>query len=316
MTTVPPADAAKAGVAVAVDEDDDVENAVFHERHSVDPNAEQDFQATCIDHLLCCVRNRCLGLACVVFPCGLFLLVGWGSSGATRASFLVMSGVPLAVYIVLGLVLVCLVCCRQIRVDTENAQAAHRYLHTRANLKKIAVTAGRRGSEMTVAGRFALFLRAAKENDLTNFQWCIDNGQDVDEVDHLGRSALHWAAMIGTDEIVSILLRNGASIDLRDTLDGLAPLHYAAFYGHVKVTRQLVDAGADMTQQDNRKMNPLQLAEMASLKLVSVQPSHQMIIQFLRLAMKDTATPPLQHITGLTVTSLVERQKMALPQVT
>ncbi|GLD92397.1 hypothetical protein PINS_up000930 [Pythium insidiosum] len=312
MATAPPA---KAAVTVAIDEDDDVENAVFHERHSVDPNAERDFQVTCIDNLLCCVRNRCIGITCVLAPCAIFLLVSWGSSGTTRTSFLVMSGVPLLLYVVFGCTLLCMVCCRQIGVDTENAQAAHRYLHTRANLKKIAVTAGRHGSEMTVAGRFALFLRAAKENDLNNFQWCIENGQNVDEVDHLGRSALHWAAMIGTDEIVSILLRNGASIDLRDTLDGLAPLHYAAYYGHVKVTRLLVEAGADMTQKDNRKMNPLQLAEMASLKLVSVQPSHQMIIQFLRLAMKDTATPPLQHITGLTVANLVERQKMALPQV-
>jgi hypothetical protein len=120
--------------------------------------------------------------------------------------------------------------------------------------------------------------------------------------------------MSGSDEIVSLLLRNGASIDLPDTLEGLTPLHYAAYYGHVKVTRLLVNAGASLTVMDNRKMNPLQLAEMASLKLVSVQPSHQMIIKFLRISMGDDATPPLEHITGLTVKSLVERQIKALPQ--
>jgi hypothetical protein len=54
---------------------------------------------------------------------------------------------------------------------------------------------------------------------------------------------------------------------------------------------------------------------MASLKMTSVQPSHQMIIKFLRVAMKENATPPLEHITGLTVMNLVERQIMALPQM-
>ncbi|GAB9477159.1 hypothetical protein Gpo141_00014220, partial [Globisporangium polare] len=40
-----------------------------------------------------------------------------------------------------------------------------------------------------------------------------------------------------------------------------------------------------------------------------------MIIKFLRIAMKSDVTPPLEHITGLTVTNLIERQMKALPQV-
>ncbi|KAG1696053.1 hypothetical protein DVH05_019038 [Phytophthora capsici] len=69
-----------------------------------------------------------------------------------------------------------------------------------------------------------------------------------------------------------------------------------------------------MTLMDNRKMNPLQLTEMASLKLASVQPTHQMIIKYLRGAMKNDVTPPLEHIAGLTVLRLVERQANNLPQ--
>ncbi|OWZ13268.1 hypothetical protein PHMEG_00013437 [Phytophthora megakarya] len=69
-----------------------------------------------------------------------------------------------------------------------------------------------------------------------------------------------------------------------------------------------------MTLVDNRKLNPLQLTEMASLKLASVQPTHQMIIKYLRGAMKDEVTPPLEHIAGLTVLQLVERQAKNLPQ--
>ncbi|TMW65340.1 hypothetical protein Poli38472_007982 [Pythium oligandrum] len=304
--------------AIPVAEDDDeLENPVFHEKHTFDPNAEKDLQTTCIDGLLCCVRSRCLAATCVVFPCGLFLFVAWALPSAKsgmKLVFLILSAVPPGIYILSGMLLLILVCSRQISTDTKNATAAHQYLQSRANLKKIVVTGGKNTADVTVAGRFALFLNAAKDGNVHNFQWCLDNGQDVDEVDYLGRSALHWAAMAGTDEIITILLRNGASVDLRDNLDGLTPLHYAAYYGHVKITRVLVNAGANMAVQDNRKLNPLQLAEMASLKLASVQPSHQMITKFLRIAMKDTATPPLQHTTGLTVMNLVERQMMALPQ--
>ncbi|ETI32872.1 hypothetical protein F443_20395 [Phytophthora nicotianae P1569] len=146
-------------------------------------------------------------------------------------------------------------------------------------------------------------------------QLCLRNEQNVDEVDHLGRTALHWAALSGSDEVLSLLLRNGASVDQQDTLDGLTALHYAAFYGHIKSTRLLVGAGASMTIMDNRRMNPLQLTEMASLKLASVQPTHQMIIKYLRVAMKDDVTPPLENVAGLTVLRLVERQAHNLPQM-
>lgn len=295
---------------------DPQENAVWHEKHGVGVAQTKDFQTSTIDALLCCVRSRCLGATCVVFPCVLFLLVSWSissSKAALREVFLILAAVPPGLYALCGFVLLCLVCTSQIRTDTENAQQAHEYLASRARMNKIAVTSGD-ARICDIPGRFAMFLAAAKDGNTFNFQWCLDNQQETDQVDHLGRSALHWAALSGEDEIVMLLLRNGASVDLPDKLERLTPLHYAAYYGHVKVTRLLVNAGASLTVQDNRKMNPLQVAEMASLKLLSVQPSHQMIIKFLRIAMKGDVTPPLEHITGLTVVNLIERQIKALPQ--
>ncbi|KAK1944481.1 Ankyrin repeat domain-containing protein 2 [Phytophthora citrophthora] len=204
--------------------------------------------------------------------------------------------------------------CTQVSLDVQNAQSAHQYLNTRKQQSKIAVTTGLKQQNSNFPGRFALFLQAAKSGDAKTVQLCLRSEQRVDEVDHLGRTALHWAALSGSDEVLSLLLRNGASIDQKDTLDGLSALHYAAFYGHIKTTRLLVVAGASMTLMDNRKMNPLQLTEMASLKLASVQPTHQMIIKYLRGAMKNDVTPPLEHIAGLTVLRLVERQANNLPQ--
>lgn len=292
------------------------ENAVWHEKHSDTANEGKDMQTSAIDGLLCCLRSRCLGGTCVVFPCVLFLVVCWclpSSQAATRQTLWILSAIPPGIYAFLGILLLCMVCCRQIQMDTENAQQAHHYMRKQANLTKIAVTSGDTHAD-NIPGRFAMFLAAAKDGNVFNFQWCLDNLQEPDQVDHLGRTALHWAALSGSDEIVTLLLRNGASIDLPDALEGLTPLHYASYYGHVKITRLLVNAGASLTMTDHRRMNPLQLAEMASLKLMSVQPSHQMIIKFLRIAMKADVTPPLEHITGLTVMNLVERQIKALPQ--
>ncbi|KAE9123284.1 hypothetical protein PF007_g7111 [Phytophthora fragariae] len=204
--------------------------------------------------------------------------------------------------------------CTQVCLDADNARAAHHYLNTRNQQMKIAVTTGLKQQSDNFPGRFSLFLHATRSGDVRTAQLCLRSEQNVDEVDHLGRTALHWAALSGSDEVLSLLLRNGASIDQQDTLDGLSALHYAAFYGHIKTTRLLVAAGASLTITDNRKMNPLQLTEMASLKLASVQPTHQMIIKYLRGAMKDDVTPPLEHIAGLTVLRLVERQVNNLPQ--
>ncbi|KAL4156887.1 hypothetical protein PRNP1_005913 [Phytophthora ramorum] len=204
--------------------------------------------------------------------------------------------------------------CAQVRLDADNARAAHHYLHKRNELSKIAVTTGKKQETDNFPGRFALFLQATRSGDARTAQLCMGSGQKVDEIDHLGRTALHWAALSGSDEVLSLLLRNGASIDQRDTLDGLTALHYAVFYGHIKSTRLLVCAGASLTIMDDRKMNPLQLTEIASLKLGSVQPTHRMIIKYLRGAMKDDVTPPLEHIAGLTVLQFVERQTNNLPQ--
>ncbi|TYZ65766.1 hypothetical protein PybrP1_012635 [[Pythium] brassicae (nom. inval.)] len=297
-------------------DEDALENAVWHEKHGAVPAQGKDFQTSTIDALLCCVRSGCIRATCVAFPCVLFLLVRWSTSSskaALREVFLILAAIPPGIYVLCGLVLLCLVCARQIRTDTENAQQAHQYLASRARMNKIVVTSGDATSNV-IPGRFAMFIAAAKDGNTFNFEWCLDNQQEPDQADHLGRTALHWAALSGQDEIVTLLLRNGASIDLPDKLEGLTPLHYAAYYGHVKVTRLLVNAGASLIAQDNRKMNPLQVAEMASLKLLSVQPSHQMIIKFLRIAMKSDVTPPLEHITGLTAMNLVERQIKALPQ--
>ena len=46
----------------------------------------------------------------------------------------------------------------------------------------------------------------------------IQNGADVDAVDHKGRRAIHIASRDGHVEIVKVLLENGAFVDPADDL--------------------------------------------------------------------------------------------------
>ncbi|KAF1781282.1 Ankyrin repeat-containing domain [Phytophthora cactorum] len=140
---------------------------------------------------------------------------------STRRVFLVLVAIPPMIYIFVGLFTVILAYCTQISLDTQNAGAAHNYLNTKNQQSKIAVTTGQKQQSSNFPGRFALFLETARSGDAKTTQLCLRNEQNVDEVDHLGRTALHWAALSGSDEVLSLLLRNGASIDQQDTLDGL-----------------------------------------------------------------------------------------------
>ncbi|CEG45737.1 FOG: Ankyrin repeat [Plasmopara halstedii] len=296
-------------------DDEQLENAVFHEKQ----NSPSDEISLVFSRLLCCLRNRCLCGFCVICPCMVFLLLFFSlpstMAPSTKRVFLVLAVLPPVIYILLALFTVILAYYIQVSLDNFNARAAHEYLRVMSQRSKIAATTGCKQRTGNFSGRFALFLEVARLDDAKTVQLCLESGQNVNESDHLGRTALHWAAMSGSDEVLSLLVRSGVYIDQKDTLDGLSALHYAAFYGHIKCTRLLVVAGASLTIMDNRKLNPLQLTEMAILNLSTVQPTHQMIIKYLRRSMKDDVTPPLQHIAGLTVLQLVERQMHNLPQI-
>jgi hypothetical protein len=61
---------------------------------------------------------------------------------------------------------------------------------------------------------------------------------------------LHDAAYYGHIEITRLLLQNGAELNVRNN-HGWTPLHYAAFQGHVDILHFLVENGADLEAQSN-----------------------------------------------------------------
>jgi ankyrin repeat protein len=62
-------------------------------------------------------------------------------------------------------------------------------------------------------------------------EYLLEQGCDVDSVDNLGYTALHWAAFFNRLEIAQLLFRYGAKLDARNN-DGETPADLATAHGH------------------------------------------------------------------------------------
>jgi ankyrin repeat protein len=79
-----------------------------------------------------------------------------------------------------------------------------------------------------------------------------------------GRTALHWAAAAGREQIVRLLLDRGADASQADRESGWLPLHSAASAGHLEVVKELLRAAGtesvNVPTRDDCDMTPLHLA--------------------------------------------------------
>jgi ankyrin repeat protein len=91
-------------------------------------------------------------------------------------------------------------------------------------------------------------------------------GKEV-EVNKQGWTALHYAATIGNDEIVKLLLDGSAYIDA-ESPNSTTPLMMAAGKGHVSTVKLLVDEGADVSLKNNVGMTALDFAREADMRSV------------------------------------------------
>ena len=81
----------------------------------------------------------------------------------------------------------------------------------------------------------------------------LEHGADVNAIDTVGRTALHYASMTGRDRIVRLLLHYDADICAR-SVQGYNALHYAVLYAPKKtvadVRASLLSSGISETSQD------------------------------------------------------------------
>lgn len=75
-----------------------------------------------------------------------------------------------------------------------------------------------------------------------------------------GLAAIHWAADRGYANILDILLRNGANVNLIDKDSGQTALHYAISCGHVDCVKILLKYGANRNIADSDDVTCMHLA--------------------------------------------------------
>lgn len=100
---------------------------------------------------------------------------------------------------------------------------------------------------MTVSDKL---FESARRSDHAMAILAIGQGADVNSMDNMQRTPLHWAVRgANRSLIVSALLEAGADVHLSDS-GGWTALHHAALCGTTECMRQIANAGADINAQD------------------------------------------------------------------
>ncbi|XP_062279225.1 neurogenic locus notch homolog protein 1 isoform X2 [Scomber scombrus] len=87
----------------------------------------------------------------------------------------------------------------------------------------------------------------------------LRSGVPVNNTDHTGRSALHWACSVNHLSLTRTLIRYGAAVDLQDN-KGETPLFLSALHGCYDTSRLLLLHGANLELHDRRGRRPSDVA--------------------------------------------------------
>ncbi len=101
---------------------------------------------------------------------------------------------------------------------------------------------------------------AAGLRDRDAVRTLLRQGADVNAAQGDGMTALHWAAMNGDADLVSMLLYAGANVRATTRLGGYTPLHLASRTANPAVISRLIEGGADTKIRTSTGATPLMLA--------------------------------------------------------
>lgn len=132
---------------------------------------------------------------------------------------------------------------------------------------------------------------AAKKASDQKMQELLEGGRDVNSIDENQRTALHFAAGLGSEKVVRFLVNSGANIHWQDK-DGFTALHIASGYVHTTVVKVLLEFGADPEAEDAQGRSVLQLAQQLLEKTPKANP-----MQFARRMALDQVVKLLDEAT-------------------
>ncbi|XP_045249823.1 ankyrin repeat and death domain-containing protein 1B isoform X12 [Macaca fascicularis] len=193
-----------------------------------------------------------------------------------------------------GLLLGAAAAAKGLREDLRGADA----LPWRA-LSRIPKRKGLGEEDTTVAGHELLlpnersFQNAAKSNNLDLMEKLSENKVNINAVNNMNRTALHFAVGRNHLSAVDFLLKHKARVDVADK-HGLTVIHLAAWSGSLEVMLMLVKAGADQRAKNQDGMNALHFA---------AQSNHVRIVEYLiqDLHLKDLNQPDELNISSLQI---------------
>lgn len=112
--------------------------------------------------------------------------------------------------------------------------------------------------------------------------------RDPDAEDAQGRTAMHFAAGLGSEECLRALAAAGADVGHQERAGGgLTPLHIAVGYGRAAAVRTLLELGADPEAPDGQGRTPLELVQQVLAKMPKGNPAAFQLRQGLEAAEKE-----------------------------
>lgn len=116
-----------------------------------------------------------------------------------------------------------------------------------------------RGDVSLFGGYYENVARASKQNDAELVRHLLANDGNPNQVDEDSRTALQYAAMNGNLQIIALLVKAKARLDVKDKLGNTALL-LAVDRGQVEAAKLLLDVGAPVDAENKNGMTALMVA--------------------------------------------------------
>ena len=135
----------------------------------------------------------------------------------------------------------------------------------------------KKAGNQTVAEKPKMDIHTAVMSDnLEVVRQHIEAGTDINTKDQFsGSTPLNTAAVFGKTEIAKELIDAGADLSIENN-DGSTPLHTAAFFGRVEIVQLLIDAKADKTLRNKFGATP---RETVMAPFSEMKPVYEMMQQ-------------------------------------
>merc|ERR1712217_443935 len=91
-------------------------------------------------------------------------------------------------------------------------------------------------------------------------EWLVGVGVELEDAVEADVTPLRWAARNGNEELVRLLLNNGACVNAQGAKSDCSALMTAAIHGHIRIAEILLQAGADVSLTDVEGQTAIDLA--------------------------------------------------------